>query len=287
MTADGGPREPGGIAAVVQALDAALEDEAGEPRPLGDPRAKDTIRHWDRLAEGVDDDALDSVLGEAVSRLAADPPGRARLLAAGLIPEIRVQTALIAGYVRLFRRMRQIARDGGLDDAALMAETRADLRRLNTRLADALTVIHQQRRERLALEAILERRERRLARANVATANARDDLRAAQAALAEVESERDLARRAAADLTAERDDLRRDLTRARAGVEDLKARYLEKFALSLHDLNRARETLYNDPGSTLPANKASVAQGYYMILEDMDAAAEAQKLMASILKEGM
>jgi hypothetical protein len=103
---------------------------------------------------------------------------------------------------------------------------------------------------------------------------------------AQVEAERDEARQAAAAVRGERDGLRRDLNRTRAGVEDLKAKYLEKFALALHDLNRARETLYNDPRSTLPAMKATVAQGFYMILEDMGAGEEARKLMASIVAEG-
>jgi len=285
--ADGGTLEADGVTVVTRALDAVLEDDDTRPRPLGDPRAPDTIRRWVAVADKVDDMALDAVLTEAVSRLAADPQGRARLLASGLIPEVPVQMALIAGYVRLYRRMRRIARDGGLDEAAVMAETRADMRRLNAQLAEALTAIRHQRQERTVLEATLERRERRLARANVAASKAREDLRAAQIALATVESERDTARQTVVAVTNERDGLRRELNRTRAGVEDLKAKYLEKFALALHDLNSARALLYNDPRSTLAASKASIAQGFYMILEDMGADTEAQKLMANILKEGM
>lgn len=287
MMADGAILDADGVTAVARALDAALENQAAQPRPLGDPRAPDTIRRWNAIANGVDDAALDTVLAEAVRRLAATPPGQARLLAAGLMPEVPVQMALIAGYVRLYRRLRRIASDGGMDEAALMADTRADMRRLNARMAEALAEIGRQRRERMALEATLERRERRLARANVEASTAREDLRAAQVAIAHLESERDAAQRAVVAVTAERDDLRQALNRARAGVEDLKATYLEKFALALHDLNTARALLINDPRSTLAASKASIAQGFYMILEDMGADAEAKKLMASILKEEM
>jgi len=287
MAADGGTVQADDLAAVTRALDRALDDEAGTPRILGDPRAPDCIRRWAALADGVDDAALDAVLTEAVSRLAADSPGRARLLAAGIMPEVPVQVNLIAGYVRLFRRMRRIARDGGMDDDTLRAETRADMRHLNARLAEALSVIHGQHKTIGGLRTRLQRRERRLARANVEIAKSREDLRAAQTALAQAESERDDARRTAAALVTERDSLRTDVKRARAGIEDLKAKYLERFALSLQDLNQARAQLTNDPKSTLAAAKASVAQGYYMVLEDMGADAEAQKLMARILKDGI
>ncbi len=287
MMADGAALDADGVTTVARALDAALDNETARPRPLGDPRAPDTIRRWNAIAGGIDDDALETVLTEAVCRLAATPPGQARVLAAGLMPEVPVQMALIAGYVRLYRRLRRIASDGGMDEAAVMADTRADMRRLNARMAEALTEISRQRQDRTALEATLERRERRLARANVDASKARDDLRAAQVAIAQLESERDAAQRTAAAATAERDGLHKALNRARAGVEDLKAKYLEKFALALHDLNNARALLINDPRSTLAASKASIAQGFYMILEDMGADAEAKKLMASILKDGM
>ncbi len=254
---------------------------------LGDPREPSVIRTWASLAESVSDDCLDRALAGALAGLGADPAARARLERAGLMPDLPVQSALIAGYIRMFRRIKAIAAAGGLDDADMMAETRRDMRALNARMAEALgTIRDQQTRLARANRAQIDR-ERRQARANLDLARARDDLTALRTALAQAESERDQAQRALDAVRTERDAVRRDLNRSRAGAEDLKARYLEKFALALHDLNRAREALLNDPASTLPALKASVAQGYYMILEDMDAGEVARKLMASIVRDGL
>jgi hypothetical protein len=272
--------------ALADALADVLETEDGAPRPLGDPREPEVIRTWVTLAADLPDDALDDALARAVATLASDRANRKRLTASGIIPDLPVQTALIAGYVRMFRRIKAIAANGGLDDADQLAETRRDMRALNQRLAEALGALRDQRAAMGRMNRILVDRERRQARTNVELGRAREDLEAARAAMGTLEAERDEARRAAEAARAERDTLRRDLNRTRAGIEDLKARYLEKFALSLHDLNRARALLYNDPRSSLPAMKASVAQGYYMILEDMGAGAEARKLMATITGDG-
>ncbi|MQX35916.1 hypothetical protein [Roseospira navarrensis] len=281
-----GAAAPSAAPSLAEALSQALQTEDGTPRPLGDPREPDVIRTWVTLAVAVPDDALDEALAAAVTAIGANRAGRDRLTAAGLIPDMPVQTALIAGYVRMFRRIKAIAASGGLDDAAQMAETRRDMRALNQRLAEALGAIKDQRAAMGRMNRILIDRERRQARTSVELSRAREDLEAVRAALGSVEAERDEAIRAAEAARADRDALRRDLNRTRAEVEDLKAKYLEKFALALHDLNRARETLYNDPGSALPAMKASVAQGYYMILEDMGVGPEARKLMASITGGG-
>ncbi|KAA5606864.1 hypothetical protein F1188_02815 [Roseospira marina] len=275
------------VESLAAALDGMLETEEGAARPLGDPREPDVIRTWVHLTAAVADDALDTAIEQAIAALAVDRPGRARLSAAGLIVGLPVQAALIGGYVRTFRRIKAIAAAGGLDDAAMMAETRRDLRALNQRMAEALGALRDQRAAMGRMNRILVDRERRQAGMNADLARAREDLEAARVVLARVEAERDEARRIADAARAERDTLRGDVKRARAGVEDLKAKYLEKFALSLHDLNQARAMLYNDPTSTLPAMKASVAQGYFMILEDMGAGEVARKLMAGIAKDGL
>jgi len=283
------------------ALYCALETDEGVPRPLGDPRVPDVIRTWVGLAKAVPNDDLDDALARAVAFVGANRAGQARLKAAGILPDIPVQTALIAGYIRMFRRIKAIAANGGLDDADQMAETRREMRALNQRLVEALGALRDQRAAMGRMSKVLVDRERRQARTNVELGRAREDLEEALAALGRVTAERDDARHAAEIARAERDDarraveavraerdaLRRDLNRTRANLEDLKAKYLEKFALALQDLNRARQTLYNDPQSTLPAIKASVAQGYYMILEDMGAGEVAKKLMGSILKDGL
>ncbi|MBB4287356.1 hypothetical protein [Roseospira goensis] len=274
------------IAVLTQALDRALGDGAAPP-PLGDPREPEVIRAWAEMTDGVDAEGLEEALAAAIQALAALPGGTTRLADAGLMPDMPVQASLIAGYVRMFRRIKAITAAGGLDDATLMAETRRDIRALNRRMAEALDTIRTQRRTIARMNTALIERERRQAQTTLALEQARDDVTAARAALARLEAERDDAARTAEAVRAERDELRRDLNRTRASVEDLKAKYLEKFALALHDLNRARETLYNDPRSSLPAMKASVAQGYYMILEDMGAGAEARKLMASISEEAL
>jgi len=282
-------------------LYSALEDADGKPCPLGDPRVPDVIRTWVGLVKVVPDDDLDTVLARAVAFVGANRPGQARLKAAGILPDIPVQTALIGGYIRMFRRIKAIAANGGLDDTDQMAETRREMRVLNQRLVEALGALRDQRAAMGRMSKVLVDRERRQARTNVELGRVRDDLEEARAALGRVTAERDDARHAAEMARAERDEarcaaeavrverdaLRRDLNRTRAHVEDLKAKYLEKFALALQDLNRARQMLYNDPQSTLPAIKASVAQGYYMILEDMGAGEVAKKLMGSILKDGL
>ncbi|WP_299439576.1 hypothetical protein [uncultured Rhodospira sp.] len=287
MPTDPTREPPTTVSTLAQALDQALDDGAGGVHPLGDPRQPEVIRVWAELTAGVGDDALEDTLKGAVAALGADRARRARLLAAGILPEVPVQTALIAGYVRMFRRVRHIMAAGGLDDTALLAETRRDMRALNAQMAEALGTIRDQRQAMNRMNKVLVNRERHQARTNVELAKTKETLTEARTALARVEAERDEAQRSVEALRADRDGLRRDLNRTRAGVEDLKAKYLEKFALALHDLNRARAMLHNDPRSTLPAMKATVAQGYYMILEDMGASAEARKLMASIVKGGL
>lgn len=273
--------------ALARRLDETLRTTPDDPPPLGDPREASVIRTWAVLADGIAEGHLDSALIGALTRLAAVPEARARLERVGLMPDVPVQAALIAGYIRMFRRIKAIAASGGLDDEAMMAETRRDMRALNARMAEALGTIRDQHARLARANRAQIDRERRQARLNLDLARAHDEVAALRSALSQAESERDEAQRALDAVRAERDAVRRDLNRSRAGIEDLKARYLEKFALALHDLNRAREALLNDPASTLPALKASVAQGYYMILEDMDAGEVARKLMASIVKDGL
>lgn len=278
---------PADVSALARALDGALDPAAdGAVMPLGDPRQPEVIRAWAEITAAVPTAVLDDTLDAAVNALAADSVGLGRLTAAGIMPDVPVQIGLIAGYVRMFRRIREIAAAGGLDDAAMMAETRRDMRALNARMTEALGTIRDQRVAMARMNKAMVARERRQARTAVALSRAEEDLAAMRAALARAEAERDEARRAVAAVQAEREALRGDLKRARAGVEDLKARYLEKFALALEEMNRAREMLHNDPRSTLPAMKASVAQGYYMILEDMGAGEPARTLMARIAKDG-
>ncbi|SDE57757.1 hypothetical protein [Rhodospira trueperi] len=293
MPADTAPPTSDATRALADGLLAALDDGHGGCLPLGDPRQPEVIRAWAELTAEIGDDALDDTLSSAVAILGADRALKRRLLDAGLMPDVPVQTSLIAGFVRMFRRIKAITAAGGLDDAALMAETRRDMRALNQQMTEALGTIRDQRAAMGRMGRILTDRERRQARTSVELSRTQDELERIRSelidtrtALAQTEAERDDAHHAMAALRAERDDLRRDLNRTRAGVEDLKAKYLEKFALALHDLNRARALLFNDPRSTLPAMKASVAQGYYMILEDMGAGADARKVMASIRTDG-
>jgi hypothetical protein len=293
MPADAAPMPADAARALADGILSALDDGHGGCHPLGDPRQPEVIRTWAELTADIDDDALDDTLAAAMAILGADRALKRRLLDAGLMPDVPVQTPLIGGFVRMFRRIKAIAAAGGLDDAALMAETRRDMRALNQQMTQALGTIRDQRAAMARMGRILTDRERRQARTTVELSRTRDELERirneltdTRTALAQTEAERDDARHALSALRAERDDLRRDLNRTRAGIEDLKARYLEKFALALHDLNRARAMLYNDPRSNLPAMKASVAQGYYMILEDMGAGADARKVMASIRTDG-
>lgn len=277
---------PPGAAALARALAGALQDGEGRPRPLGDPREPDVIRTWVALSAGLADDDLEGAITAAMVALKADAAARQAMEVAGLMPDQPVQAGLIAGYVRMFRRIKALKASGGLDDATIMAEAKRDMRALNSRLAEALGALRdQQARLSRANRAQVER-ERRQARTSLDLSRARDELASLRSALAQAESERDEARQALTAVREERDAVRRELNRSRAGVEDLKAKYLEKFALALHDLNRAREALLNDPASSLPALKASVAQGYYMILEDMNAGDAARKLMASIVTDG-
>jgi hypothetical protein len=293
MPADTASPTPDAARALANRILSALDDGQGRCHPLGDPRQPEVIRIWVELTAQIDDDALDDTLMSAMAILGADRALQRRLLNAGLMPDVPVQTPLIGGFVRMFRRIKAITAAGGLDDAALMAETRRDMRALNQQMAEALGTIRDQRAAMGRMGRILTDRERRQARTSVELSRTRDELERIRSelsdtrtALGQTEAERDDARHALAALRAERDDLRRDLNRARAGVEDLKAKYLEKFALALHELNRARAMLYNDPRSNLPAMKASVAQGYYMILEDMGAGSDARKVMASIRTDG-
>lgn len=278
---------PPGAAVLARALAGALQDGEGRPRPLGDPREPDVIRTWVALFEGLADEDLESAIAAAMVALKADAAARQAMEAAGLMPDQPVQAGLIAGYVRMFRRIKALKASGGLDDAAIMAEAKRDMRALNTRLAEALGALRDQQARLTRANRAQVDRERRQARTSLELSRARDELASLRTALAQAESERDEARHALKAVREERDAVRRELNRSRAGVEDLKAKYLEKFALALHDLNRAREALLNDPASSLPALKASVAQGYYMILEDMNAGDAARKLMASIVKDGL
>ncbi|MBF0394657.1 MAG: hypothetical protein HQL38_18430 [Alphaproteobacteria bacterium] len=135
--------------AVAARLAAALETGV----KLGDPRASGAIAAWAGICQGVPDETVRQLIPGLIRLMFRNSAMAPKLARAGLREKLELQHESIPPFVLSFRRMQAIRAAGGdFDPAAMVSETRRELRELNARfhavLDEAIRLDEENRRLR-------------------------------------------------------------------------------------------------------------------------------------------